>query len=363
MEVGRVIGEIVFTPLNQNQIDALSVFVFNIGVEDFRHSVVLLRLNEGDLLRAACAMEMWRKADFDGERIVVDALVRRRAAEKALFLTPILGFVPSPTPIVRPRVDQDLTGAVPAQTPVEVKASLEGAVATAERVEPLRSPWPAAPTPEAEEEEVSASQAVAAALTARLQSILREPEDQALAETPETPAAPAPAAETGLAMPLPPAGATIWTDEEAPPSEPLILTPPPPETAEPEPEPAPAHDVEAAPTEAAPELFTAAPMNFQDFEREAAKGPAGPDFETTAILEDVQPSRSIGVVPWLLGLAVLGLIVFSGALFWAFNAKQAGGGLFSVPVLIAGGLGVVGIGCVGLAIYFLLERLGGREEP
>ncbi len=39
-------------------------------------------------MQAACAMELWRKADFEGERIVVDALVRRRSAEKALFLTP-----------------------------------------------------------------------------------------------------------------------------------------------------------------------------------------------------------------------------------------------------------------------------------
>ncbi len=66
-------------------------FAFNVGVDNFRHSSVLRRVNEGALIQAACALEMWRRAEFEGERIVVDALVRRRAAEKTLFLTPSTG--------------------------------------------------------------------------------------------------------------------------------------------------------------------------------------------------------------------------------------------------------------------------------
>src|SRR5581483_5760330 len=88
MAVSGVLEATVFAPLNPNQFGALSAFVFNVGEENFRRSSVLKRLNEGDAVRAACAMELWRKAEIGGERIVVDALVRRRAAEKALFLTP-----------------------------------------------------------------------------------------------------------------------------------------------------------------------------------------------------------------------------------------------------------------------------------
>jgi lysozyme len=44
----------------------LCCFAFNVGIENFRRSSVLRRVNEGQLLQAACAMEMWRKADFRG---------------------------------------------------------------------------------------------------------------------------------------------------------------------------------------------------------------------------------------------------------------------------------------------------------
>ena len=67
MEVAGAINDWVYTPLTQNQFDALAAFVFNIGLENFRHSGVLRRLNEGALLQAACAMEMWRKVDFEGD--------------------------------------------------------------------------------------------------------------------------------------------------------------------------------------------------------------------------------------------------------------------------------------------------------
>src|SRR6185312_2866092 len=126
MEVAGSLNEWVYTPLSQNQFDALCAFVFNIGVENFRGSNVLRRLNEGALLQAACAMEMWRRVDFEGEPIVLDALVRRRAAEKALFLTPTKGFLPSPSQVLRPKIDQDRTGHVPASRPVEIAAALEG---------------------------------------------------------------------------------------------------------------------------------------------------------------------------------------------------------------------------------------------
>ena len=144
--VSHSVNEWVFTPLTQNQFDALAAFTFNIGVDNFRHSSVLRRLNEGALIQAACAMELWRKAEFEGEVIVVDALVRRRSAEKTLFLTPTDGWRPAPSPVLRPNLDHDIMGVVPRQVPTALITPLDGAAATAERDEARQEhPQPLAP--------------------------------------------------------------------------------------------------------------------------------------------------------------------------------------------------------------------------
>ncbi len=128
-----------FTPLNQNQFEALSAFTFNIGLENFRNSTVLKRVNEGQHLLAGAAMELWRKADFNGEEVVVDALVRRRAAEKAHYLTPPEGFRPAPSPVLRPTFDHSvIEAAAQAQaarhaTVVDVPLDGEAAIAVVEQ--------------------------------------------------------------------------------------------------------------------------------------------------------------------------------------------------------------------------------------
>lgn len=137
LAVEQAINDLVFTPLNQNQVDALAAFVFNIGVEAFKDSAVLRRINEGALLQAASEMELWRSSEFDGDPLVVDALVRRRALEAALFLTPPGGFAAAPTPVVRARLDEDRLGVVPRTAPVPVHASLDGQTASAEVERPL----------------------------------------------------------------------------------------------------------------------------------------------------------------------------------------------------------------------------------
>ena len=86
--IGQALNAAIFAPLTQNQFDALAAFAFNIGLDNFHRSGVLRRLNEGAPIQAACAMELWRKAEVAGARIDIDALVRRRACEKPLFLTP-----------------------------------------------------------------------------------------------------------------------------------------------------------------------------------------------------------------------------------------------------------------------------------
>lgn len=100
----RLVNALVKQPLTQSQFDALVSFAFSIGGEAFATSQVLRRVNAGDFVAAACAMDAWRKAEVNGELEVVDALVRRRADEKALFLKEV-DSAASPSVIMRPKLD------------------------------------------------------------------------------------------------------------------------------------------------------------------------------------------------------------------------------------------------------------------
>ncbi len=93
----------VKVPLNQNEFDALVSFVYNVGINAFRSSTALKRLNRGDRVGAADALTWWNKATVGGVLREVLGLTRRRAAEKALFLTP------TETPQVRDpeRIDEN----------------------------------------------------------------------------------------------------------------------------------------------------------------------------------------------------------------------------------------------------------------
>jgi lysozyme len=191
IQAAHAVNEHVYAPLNQNEFDALVSLVFNIGPRAFRGSPTLRRLNEGRPLEAAMAMEMWRKSDLDGERIVIDALVRRRAAEKALFLKPVQGWTPAPTPVLPPRIDYDALALMPLTTATMARTDLGGDRAVASRADaPTFHPV----------EEPSASAAAAAAVIERLEAILHEPEgDEPAKPAPVETAKPAEAAaEPGL---------------------------------------------------------------------------------------------------------------------------------------------------------------------
>ena len=75
-------------PLNQNEFDALISFVYNVGVDAYRRSTARKRLNAGNRIGAADALTWWNKATVGGVLREVTGLTRRRAAERALFLTP-----------------------------------------------------------------------------------------------------------------------------------------------------------------------------------------------------------------------------------------------------------------------------------
>ncbi|MTK06835.1 MAG: glycoside hydrolase family protein [Hungatella sp.] len=68
--------------ISQNQFDALVSFTFNLGGGNFGSSTLLKKLNQGDINGAANEFDKWIYAG--GE--VLDGLVKRRAAEKEMFL-------------------------------------------------------------------------------------------------------------------------------------------------------------------------------------------------------------------------------------------------------------------------------------
>lgn len=69
--------------LNQNQFDALVSFIFNLGSGNFVKSTLLKKLNTSDYRGAADELDRWVNAG--GRKL--PGLVKRRVAEKALFLS------------------------------------------------------------------------------------------------------------------------------------------------------------------------------------------------------------------------------------------------------------------------------------
>jgi lysozyme len=73
----------VTVSLNQNQFDALVSFAYNCGTVVVARSALLKKLNEHDYTGAAAEFIRWNK----GGGVVLQALVRRRAAEMELFMS------------------------------------------------------------------------------------------------------------------------------------------------------------------------------------------------------------------------------------------------------------------------------------
>lgn len=71
-------------PIGPNQRGAFLSLAYNIGPAAFARSGALRKFNAGDVTGAANAILLWNKA----KGRVLKGLVRRRAAERALFLQP-----------------------------------------------------------------------------------------------------------------------------------------------------------------------------------------------------------------------------------------------------------------------------------
>lgn len=81
------IKALVKVPINQNQLDSLTSFVYNVGISAFRNSTLLRLLNSGaPKSEVASQFDRWNKGTVNGQKVVLPGLVRRRSEEKALFL-------------------------------------------------------------------------------------------------------------------------------------------------------------------------------------------------------------------------------------------------------------------------------------
>lgn len=141
----ELINEEVHAPLTQSQFDALVSLAFNIGPKAFRGSDILRAINNGRPLDAAAGFDVWRKATIDGKTFVVDALMRRRTAEKSLFLR-TEAIIPAPSALLEPKADYD-TGLGPIEDglPVFTEDDAIGIIA--------RATYEATPDPAFDEDE------------------------------------------------------------------------------------------------------------------------------------------------------------------------------------------------------------------
>lgn len=77
----KCVNQVVTIALTQNEFDALTDFVFNLGSGNFTGSTLLRDLNAGNFTAAAAQFDLWDRAGGT----VVAGLLRRRQAETAIF--------------------------------------------------------------------------------------------------------------------------------------------------------------------------------------------------------------------------------------------------------------------------------------
>ena len=78
--------------LSQGRFDSLVSFVYSIGVDSFKRSTLLKRLNQGKINEAASEFSRWIYTDAVRD----PSLITRREEEKEMFLTPSQSQTPSP---------------------------------------------------------------------------------------------------------------------------------------------------------------------------------------------------------------------------------------------------------------------------
>jgi len=354
--VANVVRSAIYAPIHRNQLEALTAFAFHIGTENFLQSTTLQRFNAGDSLGAAQEIERWCCADLGGEAQVVDALVRRRAAEKAHFLTPPGGFPKASRARLRPQFEASAPKSTVEQSDVAASAALAAAHTVSARLRAL--------VPDVADEAQAPSSIVETAPQP-------EPEPEALSH----PNAPEPVETVRHELEGPavawvvaeaPAGLEAFTPPEAevpPPPMPFENAPledaPPADRSDPVPEPAREPSIDEAwaasaraqaraddpfaqiPLDAAPiaSLFRAKSEHRVQIppRPEPADGTSAP-----------RPLWRKAPLLWLWGCLALGLAIFIWAI-WSICTTNPGA--FNVVAILAG---LVAIAAMAVPAYLLL---------
>lgn len=129
----RQIAPLLRVPPSDTQRAAMLSLAWNIGAAGFARSTVLKAHNRGDYAAAARAFALWNRAGGQ----VLTGLVRRRAAEAALYLqpTPITavqsGMVGAPLPPIPPSAPEPMPQAVDEEKPLTQSRIATGGTITA----------------------------------------------------------------------------------------------------------------------------------------------------------------------------------------------------------------------------------------
>ena len=367
LPVVKALNEGVSAPLNQHQFDALASFAISVGVDRFLASDVLQRLNEGHAGEAADALIGWPEATPP------DARLRRRAAERALFVadpaTPMHLADLLAAPLPPPPVEE--AAGPPPEAPADARAAavaaLLGEAPPAAPREPPPAGTPAAPAPESEQTPGAAPFEAAVPLTPiHLQrywpyaapivgplpgfpvppeaSPASEPETApAPPEPPEAPAEPDPAAAEPVVPLVPPAPDV---SPFPPMQEPLVLTPATEADFEPDARPA-----------------------WEAGQRTEAGASAGaPLFEeepTLSVLRhEVEPSAprrfDWSVTGAYLVMGGTGLVACAAAAA-SFRLAMSDDSSLNDYAVIGWVLALIGVICVGVSSWKLIAQWGRRD--
>lgn len=383
LPVVKALNEQVRAPLNQHQFDALASFAISVGVDRFLASDVLQRLNEGHAGQAADALIGWP------EDISTDDRLRRRAAERALFVanpgSPVtlaeLLAAPLPPPPVEAPIETEPkaeaeTGGEPLETNARAAAvaMLLGESGKPASAEPNASDSSWAPeAPAFESLAFQATEAVtrvnldryspyAVAIIGPLPGLAPANPVEVPADVAEAPAAPEPAAAEPEPSPD-----TVSTQEREPvPAEPASPVTPL-VSAAPTASPFPALDQGLV-------LTPATEADFDHVERPiwpADERTEAPTAEEVVLFED-EPTLSVlrhevePAGPRKFDWADTGMYMFIGGLGLASCAFSAAAFRLAVEepspmgetVVLGWALALIGVICVGVSSWNLYVRWG-----
>lgn len=88
-EIQKQVDMLVKFPLSRNQEAALISFVYNVGIDNFKNSTMLKKINEAYIEEAGKEFLKWChvKGQF------IEGLLLRRRAERAIFNSPTIGSI------------------------------------------------------------------------------------------------------------------------------------------------------------------------------------------------------------------------------------------------------------------------------